>query len=218
MSKILTVELLGFPVAINNVPTTTEEAVVACGGGAVGEQKLVDKFVGFANAHHTYSDGRSDIIDAVEKATKITALTNADGEVTEKDSVYVARALAQSGKTVADVLAAIEVKDEHGAVISTGVSAITVDFNAGGSRRAGGGSKTPAKTYVDNATKIIANTPADVLTNIVAGLEKLNPAHKIALDAEGKPTADSLAAMLKANADRKRAEEKSELAALGAAV
>lgn len=218
MSTNKTAKILDFPVTITGCPTTLQEAIDACGGGAAGEEKLVSKFVGFCNAHSAFGDARSEIVDAIEKVTKISFKTDAAGEVSETDGVYSVRALHESGKSVAEILAGVEVKAEDG-IITTGVTSIEVPFEAGGSRKAGG-AKTPSKTYVENATKIIdthKGTP-DTLTAIVNGLQKLNPGATVVIDpATSLPTVDSLAAILKANSDRKRAEERAELAALGAA-
>lgn len=203
MSTSTTATLLGFPVTINKVPTTLDEAIESCGGGNIGTEKLLGKFVGYSNAHSTYNDGRSEIVTAVEKVTGIAQKVGAENEDDEKDSIYVARALHESGKTVADVIAAGE---------------ISVDFNPGTSGRRAGTPKTPSKTYVENATKIIDGhkDKPDTLAQIVKGLSALNPtASPIVLDEAGAPTVESLAAMLKSNNDRKLAEAKAELAALG---
>lgn len=211
MSTTTSTELLGFPVTITSVPSTIDEAIAACGGGEVGTQKLVSKFAGYSNAHNSFGDAREEIVAQVEKVTKVAQKDD------EKDSVYVARALGESGKTVADILASVEVKDSEGNVTSVGVASIESDFNAGGNRRAGG-PKTPSKAYVDSATKIIeANKDKpDTLAAIVKGLENLNSPATADRDPNGEVTVDGLAKLLKVNADRKRAEEKAELAALGA--
>ena len=212
-----TTECLGILLPVKNVPADVETADTQLGkvGGTL-ESHISNYMYRGVNP-----DGRALVCEVVEGLTSIKrktkvepAPTKADANATrtvfdESEMAYFKRALAESGKTVAEVQAAINAlpdedeKDAEGKVVTNGK---VLDFNA---PKRVAGPKTPNKTDTEFSTKILA-LPEDQIGKAVAALKAANPGLEIE-EVDGKPTVESLAWAIKANRDRATREAASIL-------
>lgn len=108
-------EILGFDVTITGVVTTLAEAVEKSGS----EQRVVDMFNNYVLFHQHFSKMRNLIVSKLEELTTIKRLTNEEGDVTEKDTQYIAR-LEDEGVSLKDLAAQI----------NEAVAAVSVDYSA----------------------------------------------------------------------------------------
>lgn len=183
-----------------------------------------DKLAGRTNAanedavkynvlHGWNTEFRSAFVEAVEKDTKVAILVDQaktdkapkkkDGSVTnvmENDLVYFRRVLAETQRTAISFQPlAQQVAD-------------SIPLQLSETARAG----RIGKEYTSAAEELVSKAAAGTvdLSKVVANLERLNPGLTIEIDPEtSQPTVEGLAKGIKANSDRKRAEDMQELAA-----
>ncbi len=191
--KDITTSVLGFDVPVSGVPETLQEAITAAGS----EQAMLDGWNSYIRFHRTNGEARAAVIEALEAITgiereteQVKSPTKADpnrmiDKYSESEQQYAERALAQNGKSHAEL--APQVLAKVG----------TIEFKAVGEPRVGGPGKL-AKVYTENAQTLI-NAGEAAYSKAVDMLEQKNPGLKIDLDDSGAPTVASLAAALKAN-------------------
>lgn len=206
--KQITTSVCGFDLPVSGVPENLQEAVQVCGG----EPQAVDIIVNHVKYHRTNTEIRSAISEAITKITgvereteKVPAPTKEDPNKTvekwaESEQTHVNRALAEKGLKIADVAEQV--------AAAVGVT----EFKAVGEPRTAGPGRM-AKMYTENAQTLI-NAGQATWSGAVEKLQQKNPGLTIALDENGVPTVESLAAALKTNRVR---VEKEENAALGIA-
>ena len=202
--KDTTTSVLGFDVPVSGHPTDLQECVEAAGG----EQNLVDGWTDYIKFHKTNTAARSAVVEALEstlgierETETVKSPTKADPNRTvdkyaESEQTFAQRAIAQSGKTKAEIWDMI--KEQVGVIPFKG------EARAGGPGRLAKQDTVKAQTLIDSDKWNVA----------VGLLEQKNPGLKIEMDEAGKPKVESLAQALRAN--RKRLEQE-ENAALGIA-
>jgi hypothetical protein len=217
MAKTMETDSLGYTVQLNKVPTLAEgtdygifaEAVAAFGSA----QNLLDKAVNSVVQHDMKGAIREALCENLEKhlgitreTQKVTSPTKADPNrqvdeyVVKSDAEFVKKALATANETVASTAQFV-------------VPTEGFDFDAISEPRTAG-SRGPGKTMLAFAEIVIAKG-ADAYNKTIGLLEASNPdAPKVVLDANGVPTTESLAGLIKANQQRM---EKESMAALGIA-
>lgn len=206
MSKTIETDSLGFTIKINKVPETIDEAVAAFGG----EANLIDSAVNSILQHNMKGDIRADICENLAKhlgvtreTKKVSSPTKADPnrqtEVnTQSDAEFVKQVLAQAGVTPAEVAADILKSEGY-------------DFDAISVPRTAGAGRGPGKQMLAFAEKVIA-AGQEQYDKTIALLESANPdAAKVERNEAGVPTAESLAALIKANQERAVKESQAAL-------
>lgn len=190
--------VLGFDVPVSEFPETLAECVTAAGG----EDKLVSGWTDYVKFHKTNTSARSAVCDALEAVLNIprateTTKTKTGKEVekyTESEQTYADRAVAQSGKTRAEVWDMISE--------TVGVIPFRGEVREGGLGRLAKQDTVKAQTLIDAADK----WPVAVQL-----LQSKNPGLVIEMDEAGKPKVESLAAALRTNRRRLEAEENAAL-------
>jgi hypothetical protein len=200
--KDTTTSVLGFDVPVTGQPETLEECVAAAGG----EDKLVGGWVDYIRFHKTNSAARSAVVDALEDGLNIKRATEmvkkgtkADPnrmveQYAESEQTFADRAIAQSGKTRAEVWDMI--KEAVGSIPFRG------EGREGGPGRLAKQDTVKAQTLID---------AADKWPTAVSLLESKNPGLKIEMDEGGKPKVESLAQALRTNRKRLENEENASL-------
>jgi len=198
--KDTTTSVLGFDVPVTGQPTVLSEGVEAAGG----EQNLLDGWVDYIRFHKTNTSARSAVVDALEEVLGIARATKKEKSPTkadpnrevekyaESEQTYADRAVAQSGKTRAEVWDLI--KETVG----------SIPFQ--GQAREGVGRLAKQDTL-----KAQTLVEAGVWQKAVDLLQSKNPGLTIEMDEEGKPKVESLAAALRTNRKRLEAEENEAL-------
>lgn len=218
--KDTTTSVLGFDVPVTGQPTELQEAITAAGG----EQQLMDGWLNYIRFHKTNTEARAEVSDrianltGIQRATKtVKAPTKSDPnnereEWDETEAEHVKRAIAASGKTLAeiatDLLGGFTYTNEKNETVT--VEPLSIAFSAQGQARTST-PKTIAKVYQKSAQTLIEKGEA-VYNNAITLLQQANPGLEVARNDQGVPEVESLAAALKANRDR---VEKESNAALG---
>lgn len=214
--KQITTSVLGFEVPVNNVPENMEEATKAAGG----ETSLLEGWLNYIRFHRTNTEARAEVAERISallgvqrKTKEVKAPTTKDPNNTreewdESEADFVKRAIAESGKTLAEIAPQIMAGEFE--IEGKAAGPLSIEFSAQGATRTGGPRKI-AQVYTKSAQQLIDK--GDVVFNkAITMLEQANPGVTVARDDAGKPDTESLANALKANRDR---VEKEANAALG---
>jgi hypothetical protein len=214
--KNITTSVLGFEVPVSGVPENLEEAKTAAGG----ESNLLEGWLNYIRFHRTNTEARAEVADriaallGIERKTKqVAAPTAKDANNTREDwaeseADFVKRAIAESGRTLADIAPQIMSGDFE--MDGKPAGPLSIEFAASGSGRGTGPGKV-AQVYSKSAQQLIDKGP-DVYNNAITLLQQANPGLNIVIGEDGKPDVVSLASALKSNRDR---VEKEANAALG---
>ncbi len=184
-----------------------EELIAAFGG----ENNLRDAALNYVRFHKTNTEARSLVAERIEEVTgikratkQVAAPTKSDPNNTREEfdgteAEYVKDAMAQSGKTPAELSESLFKGDKP----------ISVEFSAQGAPRVGGPKKV-AQVYTKSAQQLIEKGDT-VLDRAIGMLEQANPGTTVARGEDGKPDVESLAAALKANKERTEREANAAL-------